>query len=36
MSALRYAMLNVQCGGVRHAISLGSEFSSRYDARAQL
>jgi 3-oxoacyl-[acyl-carrier-protein] synthase-3 len=30
MSALRYAMLNVQCGGVRHAISIGSEFSSRY------
>jgi len=30
MSALRYAMLNVQSGGVRHAISIGSEFSSRY------
>ena len=30
MSAMRYAMLNVRSGEVRHAISLGSEFLSRY------
>jgi len=30
MSALRYAMLNVQSGQHDHAISLGSEFPSRY------
>jgi len=30
MSALRYAMLNVRSGEHRHAISLGSELSSRY------
>jgi 3-oxoacyl-[acyl-carrier-protein] synthase-3 len=30
MSALRYAMLNIQSGQHRNAISLGSEFPSRY------
>jgi 3-oxoacyl-[acyl-carrier-protein] synthase III len=30
MSALRYAMLNVQAGLYQNAISLGSEFPSRY------
>jgi 3-oxoacyl-[acyl-carrier-protein] synthase-3 len=30
MSALRYAMLNVQSGLHRNAVSLGSEFPSRY------
>jgi len=30
MSALRYAMLNVRSGEYSHAISLGSEFPSRY------
>jgi len=30
MSALRYAMLNVQSGQHDHAVSLGSEFPSRY------
>jgi len=30
MMALRYAMLNVQGGSVDHAVSLGSEFPSRY------
>lgn len=30
MSALRYAMLNVQAGQARNAISIGSEFPSRY------
>ena len=30
MTALRYAMLNVQGGQVQNAISLGSEFPSRY------
>ena len=30
MSALRYAMLNVRSGEHSHAISLGSEFPSRY------
>lgn len=30
VSALRYAMLNVQGGHVQNAISLGSEFPSRY------
>lgn len=30
MSALRYAMLNIQAGQHRNAVSLGSEFPSRY------
>jgi 3-oxoacyl-[acyl-carrier-protein] synthase-3 len=30
ISALRYAMLNIQTGQYRNAISLGSEFPSRY------
>jgi len=30
MSALRYAMLNIEGGYIRNAISLGSEFPSRY------
>jgi 3-oxoacyl-[acyl-carrier-protein] synthase III len=30
VTALRYAMLNVQSGEVKNAISLGSEFPSRY------